>query len=512
MEKFPFPRFESPLVHVIFPMSTPSTGVFLTRALKQVLDLGLGNERSVHLLDYGNKATFRHLWLNGLNSRTSIIDEVSLDWYDENATVIIVGGPPPSAIFSNIPDFLKGINFSDHLTAASWVAAWRLLYSDATAQCLLIDPERDGRLDGVGDVLSTLLHVRDERGRPLVPGVEFMRAPRLVDMCQALRATDGCTVPPRVCSLLRNTIWGGLTSDRERHHAISNVLGALLLGFEFHPEWRNHGDPWVQRYVLALVKACGVDVEGESRRQPWVSSDVLSEIRAAVLIDDMAEVWSDFLDGALGFKVVSTSRNQFHREIRGLSARLTEFLESRRTHLTSEVLLSSQGEGFDHERFVLFLDLRLFPDAGMADEKFFKELAVFGNKLLSSGRNLPWVEKEVRERLQRELDQFTVDRASGESAHSTGATSHRGETLLPRLLALLDPTLPIVIFSSTHRSDLIDPFRNYGNIITTFRKPILAEMTRGWKGVVTELCADFASAMQQATRILRVRDLFRPFN
>ncbi len=79
------------------------------------------------------------------------------------------------------------------------------------------------------------------------------------------------------------------------------------------------------------------------------------------------------------------------------------------------------------------------------------------------------------------------------------------ETLLPRLLSLLDPTLPIIIFSSTHCTDLISPFRDYGNIITKFRKPILTCMNRDWSGVVKGLRADFENALEQASGILKVR-------
>jgi hypothetical protein len=51
--------------------------------------------------------------------------------------------------------------------------------------------------------------------------------------------------------------------------------------------------------------------------------------------------------------------------------------------------------------------------------------------------------------------------------------------------------------------------KNYGNIITCFRKPMLSELHRGWKHVLPEIADDFQKAVGQAISILKARRLLR---
>jgi len=187
------------------------------------------------------------------------------------------------------------------------------------------------------------------------------------------------------------------------------------------------------------------------------------------------------------------------------------------------------------EDYVLFLDLRLFLGAGDAGGRdFYVALARFGSRLLGSGRRLPWLDGSGRKALLAEMDGL-LERggtdaeaptawgagAGGEASCEDGtARGGRGngsasfpppETLLARLLSLLDPTLPVVLFTSTGRSDLIDPFRDYGNIITAFRKPTMAGMDgQRWVETVGELRAEFREAMERAEDILKARAMVRP--
>jgi hypothetical protein len=74
------------------------------------------------------------------------------------------------------------------------------------------------------------------------------------------------------------------------------------------------------------------------------------------------------------------------------------------------------------------------------------------------------------------------------------------------LLSLLDPSLPIVIFSSTKRTDLIGPFRSYGNIITSLQKPALQGLTRPWADLLADLGAELDRTLEHVSAIARVRD------
>lgn len=492
----------------------------------------------IHVFDYRDETVFRSLWLEGLASENLNINGFSLSWKDCDRQILIIGCDPPDAIFNNPKPSLQGINFRDHLNANSWLAAWKVRFPDANARIAVIDP-RDAKLArGAAAALQTVLSARDVLAQTFVPRASVLNAPNLDAICRCLRdsTTDTRTTPPHVSDLLRSTIWSELTSTREQHHALSNVLGAFLLSSQVGKERTHPGDPWIQDYFLALLRACGVGADtrqvkvGEHQGfQCWMSHSLQKGIGAAVLIDDMADLWEYFVRGALGFvgngmfsgtdrtfseSFASLPREQFFKEIVLLPGRLSLFLESERHFLTADVFIS--GEQKITDRFVLFLDLRLFPDQATssgseARNGFFRNLAAFGLKLLDSPRSLPWINEEGKTRLREELVCYLVDSTGHMPATRTAQTLPPEETLLPRLLSLLDPTLPIVIFSSTHRSELIDPFRDYGNIITTFRKPILSGLTTDWVEIVKELHLDFGSALEQAARILRVRDTIWTF-
>jgi hypothetical protein len=238
-------------------------------------------------------------------------------------------------------------------------------------------------------------------------------------------------------------------------------------------------------------------------------------------------LWEYFLRGALGFAgevaFGATDRSfreclevfgkgDFARETAALPGRLTEFFKSRRPLLTATELLGRESKL--GENFVLFLDLRLFSGRsggrpGDQEAEFLRGLAEFGITLLDSKRNLSWAHGESRESLRKELERFTEPKRLVAGVDEFGQPPR--ETILPRLVSLLDPTLPIIVFSSTRRTELIEPFRNYGNIITTFHKPVLTGLAGDWAGIVREMHAGFTSAVDQAARILRLRRIVRPF-
>lgn len=513
-------------------MQSPRLNTAVSRVLASVFR---GNNH-FFVFDYGHRSTFADLWLRGLDSETPEIGGCQFHWNDQDGVVLIVSADAPADVFEKTPVCLTGINFREHLTAASWAAAWRLKFPSARARVILVEPSKSDVPSGVAKSLGTVFQAREAHGSPLVSGICLLRSPSLERLCGVLGELKDEQQTPysNVQAILRASIWDALTSDREGHHAVSNVLGALLLSFQVGKGLPHLGDPWAQDYLLALVQACGatagtkqVELEQRPGPQRWVSGPIQAEIAGAVLLDDMSDVWEYFLRGALGFigdqqfpgtsrsyrdSFVTSTRNSFRDEIQGLPCRLTDFLMSRRPFLTPEVLISGQHKIED--RFVLFLDLRLFSkqEVSGGDEArnmFFRGLAEFGLKLLDSVRNLPWIDEAGRMRLREEFARFLTEIPGDATTRPNAQVLPPEETLLPRLLSLLDPTLPIVIFSSTRRSELIDPFRDYANIITTFRKPVLSGMTRNWSEVVKELRADFLTALEQAVKILKARKLFR---
>ena len=238
----------------------------------------------------------------------------------------------------------------------------------------------------------------------------------------------------------------------------------------------------------------------------------------------MGGIWEYFLRGATGFvgktplgltgrsyreSLAVFGRENFTAAIQALPTRLAAHFDSRAGHLSATALLGAESKIGDD--FVLLLDLRLFShtkgQAGETERPFFTNLADFGLKLLDSRRSQPWLDEESRQAMRLELESLKAPAGCTGSSLSLPPP----ETVLPRLLSLLDPTLPIVIFSSTHRTELIEPFRDYGNIITGFHKPVLGGLSEGWELAVREMHRDFLDAVDRAAAILRVRQLLSPF-
>lgn len=468
---------------------------------------------SVCVLDYRNEKTFRDLWLSGLNSDTPTVNGIELNWKNGTQQILIIGNEPPDGVFGNLPASLQGINFRGHFTATSWLAAWKVKFPEAAARIAVIDPGEAGSTYGASKALQTILAACDSFGHTLVPRAAVLNAPSLDAICQwlATSKTDNRPTPDHLRDLLKSIIWNELTSGREQHHALSNVLGAFLLSAQVGRGGGHHAEPSAQDYLLALVRACGIDIDlGQIRLknhqgfQRWLTPELQKAINSVLLIDDMSAIWEHFLRGATGFAgdipFGNTGRSHresldclgganFREEIMNLPERLEGFLDSGKRRLFAADLLGSPSK--IDENFVLFLDLRLFATAdGELADHYDEELRSLGRRILAStALSRPWLDAGTYSSLEEELD---------------GEGGHPRETLLPRLMSLLDPTLPIVIFSSTHRTELIDPFRGYGNIILDFRKPVLSGMS-DWPALVWETYRDFHSAMTAAAGILATR-------
>jgi hypothetical protein len=470
------------------------------------------------LFDYRNEAAFRSLWLYGLKSGKVTIAGQEVDVAISTKQVLLVGNDPPDGVFADVPSCLQGanINFRSHFTATSWLTAWKVKFPDSKASVAVIDPRPADSATGVAQALQTIFSARDAAGLPLVPGATVLSAPSLEAICQWLKTAKSdirslAKDATHLRELLKSAIWNELTSNRDKHHALSNVLGAFLLGAQVGKGTRHAGESWIQDYLLALIRALGVEADLDQVRvkehdgfQRWITPAQQSAIEGVVLIDDMGSLWEYFLRGATGFagdaafgetgrtfreSLACLGEENFPREIDALPERLDAFFDSGRRKLNASDILGGDSRlGTD---FVLFLDLRLFGSSeSELGDCFYNRIRDIAWKVLrSETRHRPWLDARSFTAFEEELD---------------GGEDHPPETLLPRVISLLDPTLPIVIFSSTHRTELIDPFRSYGNIVIDFRKPILSGLT-DWPMMVRDLHADFSTAITKAIGILATR-------
>ncbi|TAG11143.1 MAG: hypothetical protein EAZ42_01590 [Verrucomicrobia bacterium] len=465
---------------------------------------------AISLLDYNDTITFSALWIQALETGKSTICGREIDLTDAYKQILIIGNHPPDGVFETDVPSLTKINFRDHFTATSWLAAWKVKFPDAKAAIAVIDPQELCPASGTARALQTILGARNVLGQPLVPRAAVLNAPGLEAICKWLSDSklDKRSMfkdTPHLCGLLKSTIWSELTSNREQHHALSNVLGAFLLPFQAAPgcisEFVNQLNTHfpIAPYLLELATACGVKSntnrladDNDANSQWWISEQQQQAFSSIVMIDDMADLWSWFVQFAFGLiregssEFITIPSREFPAKMGNLCERLTAVIASEKPLNPSD--LTGEPHHAD-SNFVLLLDLRL--ELG---REFQSQLEDLGRTLLNSTRNLPWVTIEGKQALLAELNAANTD-----------------ETLLPRLVALIDPTLPIIVFSSTHRSELIAPFRDYGNIITTFRKPILAGLCSSWSEMVGEIRSDFSSAVDHACKIMDTRKALASF-
>ncbi len=128
---------------------------------------------------------------------------------------------------------------------------------------------------------------------------------------------------------------------------------------------------------------------------------------------------------------------------------------------------------------VLLLDLRLHQGKSLAAEAGYFQLLLqkaeefcIDDPDQEVAVSLPWP-GFTRAELDLMADWVSEALAGKPTARRENPCYHRALTLLPRLISLMDCSLPIVLFSSTGRREILEFLKPYGNIITTFEKPRL---------------------------------------
>jgi len=123
--------------------------------------------------------------------------------------------------------------------------------------------------------------------------------------------------------------------------------------------------------------------------------------------------------------------------------------------------------GMDESKHpVLLLDLRLFSGKPSEELKFYESLFPLIDRFKDRD-DLAWPAfSSTDPQLTAAIKAISQRKLRLESPEH-----HEALTWLPRILALADMSLPIVLFSSTGRRMLLKRLADYGNIITAFEKP-----------------------------------------
>ena len=263
------------------------------------------------------------------------------------------------------------------------------------------------------------------------------------------------------------------------HHAIANLVGPLLL-------IKEEGDDLHVDALQGLMGSIGLLPEKDenndallTKGNPWISwnphKSRLKQLKL-ILIDDMFQMgWGKILCLATGVDYKEPSKDDGKDKLVKISecnAGENEKFIVKATSSANWILKKLETLTSTDNRFefslddsvacpeILFLDLRLYSGGNFKDEvAFFSELIKIAKKFEErQNKNLSWPgfsggEKGEIKRIENWINKNNKKQEDPEYVEAL--------TLLPRILALTDLSLPIILFSSTGRRDITEKLKPY---------------------------------------------------
>ncbi len=293
----------------------------------------------------------------------------------------------------------------------------------------------------------------------------------------------GCDVPTIADSnrdldagapLILRDLWANKLAGVGDHHSISNLIAPLILVRELEncksdeasqrPALRS-GSPTLEHFE-SLLRALNLLPPRQKQSTPitsplteeFVQVDIFgqfSDVRFLLVDDDAdrgyAEIISNLVSahGQKKASITSTTKPDV----------LAEWLEAPGAGEQFRLIGADRAnlESFD----VLILDLRLFDEAAETGRA---NLLQFLNRLIEFYERRPSLWKH--EQLAKAVE---AARRRRESVGAAPAFQHL--LLLPLLLSVVDPSLPIILFTSSRQRDIVDQLAHAQNIVMAFAKP-----------------------------------------
>jgi hypothetical protein len=452
-------------------MSAPLTKNPLSRAIS----FSLSGNAGVRVLDYGDKRVFEGLWGAGLQANS----------YSGYTYLLLCGVNPPAEAF----DFLKQpgvppVDVSAHFTAYSWAAAFRLINPVATLNIVILD-SGSALPRGAGADLQRLFNQDNSR----TSGVACIGTPDLQRIVDVFRSPKPKPLDIGMQGMMRGLIQQHLIPNPEDHHKLGNIVGALMLT----PE-QSSGRSVLGSLFQALQPATKFDPVSNLPSCDEALKAALNTGPHVVLFDDMAEMWASFVRQwvpAEKLHVVRVGAADRTRLVKRLRALTSEPIQKRQLLATDFGVAANQlPDGFP---FIVLLDLRLFAGDQTDDEvEFLDELKALAPEVARADA-LKWPAISDDE-LQEVQEAWYLK-------HPYSPAYRKARSWLPRLISLIDPTLPIVTFSSTQDPEVLRPFQAHGNIVTNFAKPMFRGVLGETKDWMTAAILAFESALRAALSI-----------
>ena len=444
-------------------------------------------------------------WLDEMNGIAMPASEATAGTQRPGVLVIAYDGSPDSyARPAEFPHLHLDKVFSP-ASLYSLLAAQRLsqeggdIVESGFDYWLIIDPNH--RIDSFSEKIARLLH-------PLIQIIDGGTSLfSTLDQLWTKQSLDESKLQTALESLKR------LFIDNDNRHAVTNVIGPLLLGIKPADEDLQSVVSYINQ-VLHILKlgsptTTAVLEPTPSERKRLRDSGPLN----FTLVDDqVSDGWDQVVATALGF---DCQRKQSY-------ANGTRFVSQEQlklsTYDSAEFILKRLEQAVDRQdessplrmqqtesvKEVLLLDLRLFEGRELLDEaKFLSRVLKCAERFCEkTGPSSNTFRSDELGRLRAWLES-AID---GKGAERTDETYLDAITLLPRVLALSDSSLPIIIFSSLGQATIVDRFSDFPNVVTGFEKPALTDYEG--EDVQTRTRQTFWSAIDRALSLCEsVQDL-----
>lgn len=492
---------------VIASSKAPARRHPVSAALVVVLEKLFARTVAAGVTDVGSRAGVTHLVVNYAEAFDDLwrLDPGFLNWLSTGSRTVVIVWDRALEGRGRAVDVAV-----EHTTPIDWAVTAMLLVarsnpaSDCQWQVIVID------------VAGNAGPVRRRMSRPLLSGsaspvsmVTLVEADRLDKILPALLA-EPTFRPTEDHLVVAKALWTVplvAAADADLRHAVANIVGpqALLVamkGIEDH----ERGPVGALRHLLHAL-----DLVSDDREQadvPWVKrAKWIQDFDGFVLIDDLHDAgWTEVLRLALELSgeprelLVASAPDERVFGDDGAKSLWSLCVDKVDGHDRLRVGQGVQFTSDGNRREVLFLDLRLFTRRGRDEERaWLNRLVGLAHRALAVENQLAW--PAIR---RDEID--AVEAWLREGAPPADRRHLLATCFLPRLIAFVDPHLPIIIFSSTTQKLVAELLRPYGNIITGFAKPAFF----GLRGpVAAETRTRFRRALSAARRIARGRQVCR---
>jgi hypothetical protein len=461
----------------------------------QVAKRRADRKRRILVTSYAEDFDYLWAWQNDL------AEWLALD----NRHIIVVWDGSPAA------GRLGQYNVAEYLTPADWSVMLTLVAKEVP-RLTIVDFASHRHQNA--PTLQTFRHLRRMSPSPL-PHVHEVNLTGLRPFLSALSTHASTTQPSQDDRSMLRVLWNSLLGDDKRtHHAIANIVGPSLLLEAMQRPGHKDGSSVpaaLRQFIRALHAAdqkSGEASTGLGDKEPWFdfASNLSQWVDAVVLVDDLAEDgWGDVLRAMLGLDLLDPKVRVYVRplvggrrsdgtalDLPGYLRRRIDWLHASKERRAAPPFLVPEAKNP-----LVFLDIRLFNQSSLEEERrFYKSLLVLAREFAA----LPSVgwPIDLSDSALGSVERFAKGKADLESPDHHAALS-----LLPRLLAIADPTLPVVLFSSTGRRAVVEPLIPCGNVVFDFEKPRLSGSD--WNETVDRAKMGFKRAMSRVIPLLRAR-------